>query len=377
MAFSFRKLGRRFFVLVNIGLCLVFLLSCLQPWLNPEKFWLFGFLSLTFPYLLLVVIGFAVFWLLVKRRYMLISIVSLFLAWKQIDVLFNLKKVAFHEQKKEGSFRVLSWNIRSFQGITADNALKKSNAANIFNLIGSLRPDVVCFQEFGQYDSPSIKRNYVGEMRKIGYIYNVQSKDYNRAGAWGYSTGVAIFSKIPFINTKRIPFSSNPESVLYADFPFEDDTIRLFTTHLQSFKFSGSDYRDIEKIKNTDDSLYEASFNIFSKMKRAFRNRGAQADMTRPLLDNSPYPEIMACDMNDVPSSYAYWQLRGDRKDAFLEKGFGVGRTFLTLAPTLRIDYILANDRFEVTQFKIGQQQYSDHLPLIADLKLVPKASGK
>lgn len=370
MAFSFRKLGRRFFVLVNVVLCIVFLLSCLQPWLNPEKFWIVGFLSLAFPYLLVVVVGFVFFWLLAKRRYMLISIVSLLLAWKQIDVLFNLDSQEFHQQKKDNQFRVLSWNIRSFQGLTAANELKKSNAENIFGMIGNLRPDVVCFQEFGQYDSPHIKRNYVAEMRKIGYVYNVQSKDYNRGGPWGFSNGLAIFSKTPFIHTRRIPFTSSPESVLYADLAVGNDTVRVFTTHLQSFKFSGTDYRDIEKIKNTEDSLYEASFNIFSKMKRAFRNRGAQADMIRPLLDTCPYPEIITCDMNDVPSSYAYWQLRGKRQDAFLEKGFGIGRTFVALAPTLRIDYIMADSKFEVTQFKIGQQRYSDHLPLVADLKL-------
>jgi endonuclease/exonuclease/phosphatase family metal-dependent hydrolase len=370
MAFSFRKLGRRFFVMVNVALCLIFLLSCLQPWLNPEKFWIVGFLSLAFPYLLIVVTAFALFWLMVKRRYMLISAVSLLLAWNQIDVLFNLDSHEFQAPKKEHELRVLSWNIRSFQGITSQNDSKKSNAENIFELIDKLEPDVVCFQEFGQYDSPSVKRDYVAEMKSIGFKHFVQSKDYNRGGPWGFSNGLAIFSKIPFIATKRIAFTSNPESVLYADLPYDGDTVRVFTTHLQSFKFSGTEYRHIEKIKNPKDSLYEASFNIFSKMKRAFRNRGAQADMIRPLLDTCPHPEIMTCDMNDVPSSYAYWQLRGKRQDAFLEKGFGIGRTFLALAPTLRIDYILADHRFEVTQFKIGKQRYSDHLPLVADLKL-------
>jgi endonuclease/exonuclease/phosphatase family metal-dependent hydrolase len=74
--------------------------------------------------------------------------------------------------------------------------------------------------------------------------------------------------------------------------------------------------------------------------------------------------------MNDVPTSYAYWQLRGRRSDAFLEAGFGIGRTFVALAPTLRIDYILADERFNVKQFSVLQNRQSDHLALVTDLQL-------
>ena len=374
MVFSFRKLGKRFFILINVVLCLIFLLSCLQPWLNPERFWFLGFLSLAFPYLMVLVAAFILFWLIAKWKFMLISIVTLLLAYQQIGVLFSLKKSAFEIEKKENNLRVMTWNVKGFQGITADNELKKGNAAHIIALIDKLKPDVVCFQEFGQYDSPIVKRNYVKDMQNIGFKYNVQSRDYNRGGIWGYSSGLAIFSRSPFVRTKRMQFTSSIESVLYADFVLGNDTVRVFTTHLQSFKFMENDYRDIEKIKNNDDSLVEASYNIFTKMKRAFRNRGAQADMIRPLLDSCPYPEIITCDMNDVPSSYSYWQLRSKRKDAFLEKGRGIGRTFLSIAPTLRIDYVLFDDRFSIHQFKIGTQPYSDHLPLIADFELKPKA---
>jgi endonuclease/exonuclease/phosphatase family metal-dependent hydrolase len=105
-------------------------------------------------------------------------------------------------------------------------------------------------------------------------------------------------------------------------------------------------------------------------MRRAYRNRANQAAMMQPLLDKSPYPELLACDMNDVPTSYAYWELKGERTDAFAEKGFGVGRTFMALAPTLRIDYIMADKRFNVKQFDIIQKRYSDHFPIVADLTL-------
>jgi endonuclease/exonuclease/phosphatase family metal-dependent hydrolase len=370
MAFSFRKLSKRFFIIVNALIALALLLACLQPWLNPETFWFMGFFGIAFPYLLILLVAFLVFWLFVKPPFILIGLVTIGIAWKQIDALFNLQKQKFSYTKPADQLRVLSWNVKAFQGFVAGSKEDKyKNAKDIFNLIERLDPDIVCFQEFGQYDSPSVKRDYIGFMKKIGFDHYVLSKDYNRV-TFGYSSGLAIFSKTPFLHTKKIPFTSSPESVLYADIVFKTDTIRVFTTHLQSYKFSRNDYKDIEKIKNSDDSIYSASRNIFSKMKRAFRNRGGQADMIRPLLDSCPYPELVTCDMNDVPTSYAYWQLRGDRRDAFLEKGFGIGRSFMTLAPSLRIDYIMADTRFQVNQFEIIKKKYSDHLPLVADVYL-------
>ena len=38
-------------------------------------------------------------------------------------------------------------------------------------------------------------------------------------------------------------------------------------------------------------------------------------------------------------------------QDAFLKKGFGIGRTFSALSPTLRIDYIFTDKHFKIKQF--------------------------
>jgi len=356
--------------MVNAFFALAVLLACLQPWLNPETFWFMGFLGIAFPYLLTLLLAFVVFWMFAKPPLILISLITLGIAWKQIDALFNLHKQKFSYTKPAEHLRILSWNVKAFQGfVTASKEDKHKNAKDIFALIEKLDPDIVCFQEYGQYDSPSVKRNYTKFMKQMGFSHYVLSKDYNRVTI-GYSSGLAIFSKTPFLSTKKIPFTSSPESVLYADVVFNNDTLRVFTTHLQSYKFSPNDYKDIEKIRNSEDSIYEASRNIFSKMKTAFRNRAGQADIIRPLLDSCPYPELITCDMNDVPTSYSYWQLRGNRKDAFLEKGFGIGRSFMTLAPSLRIDYIMADDRFTVHQFETIKKKYSDHLPLVTDVSL-------
>jgi endonuclease/exonuclease/phosphatase (EEP) superfamily protein YafD len=79
---------------------------------------------------------------------------------------------------------------------------------------------------------------------------------------------------------------------------------------------------------------------------------------------------LMCADMNDVPNSYTYFRIRGKMQDAFLKKGFGIGRTFSALSPTLRIDYIFADHNFRVKQFNRLVKNYSDHYMLVTDVEL-------
>jgi len=70
--------------------------------------------------------------------------------------------------------------------------------------------------------------------------------------------------------------------------------------------------------------------------------------------------------------------VKGRMQDAFLKRGFGLGRTFSAISPTLRIDYIFADDHFGVDQFRRIVRNYSDHYMLVADIKLKssPHAPG-
>jgi hypothetical protein len=81
--------------------------------------------------------------------------------------------------------------------------------------------------------------------------------------------------------------------------------------------------------------------------------------------------------MNDVPNSYAYAKIREKRKDAFLEKGYGFGKTYTSstsrvmgMLPTLRIDYIFTDPNIQTSQFTQITKKLSDHQALVADIKL-------
>jgi endonuclease/exonuclease/phosphatase family metal-dependent hydrolase len=149
-----------------------------------------------------------------------------------------------------------------------------------------------------------------------------------------------------------------------------DDTIRVYTTHLQSLQFKKSDYEKIDKIKDAEEGMVSNSKTIFSKLRTGIAYRMIQSDIVKQVLEDSPYPFLFCGDLNDVPNSYTYFTIRGDLQDAFLKKGFGIGRTFSSLSPTLRIDYIFADKNFKIDRFNRVIKNYSDHYMILSDVKL-------
>jgi endonuclease/exonuclease/phosphatase family metal-dependent hydrolase len=205
--------------------------------------------------------------------------------------------------------------------------------------------------------------------KELGYPYHYYSWDGDGYLQW---FGQAIFSRFPIVDSGIVhyPRPGMPESLIQADVLFGKDTVRFYTTHLQSFQFKKDDYERMEKIKNRDDSLISNSINIFSKLKKATIYRSRQANIVKEITANSPHPYVFAGDFNDVPNSFTYFTIKGNLQDAFLKKGFGIGRTFSGISPTLRIDYILATNHFSVLQFNRLVKNYSDHYMLVTDLQL-------
>lgn len=364
---KFRIFSKKFLVIINVLLVTVFLLGCLSAYLPPNFFWWASFISLAMPYLAAILILTIIFWLMVKPKLSLISLIGMLLGYKQLFVMFAFNSnTKLTQQPKANTLRLISWNVESlnaqqFKKIEAD---KKQSKQAIADFIFNQKAAIVCLQEFNSSEAT----NNLALFSKI-YPYQFFPGDYFR-NQQGYKSGCIILSKFPIINTKQVKFPI-AESVIYADvvLPF-GDTVRVFTTHLQSYKFNAKNYTEINKMATPDDEALQASKSVIKKMKLAFIRRTKQAIMVKEEMDKSPYPTIVCGDFNDVPNSFTYFTIKGDFKDAFLQKGFGIGKTFTHLAPTLRIDYILTAEQFDIKGFDWIDENLSDHLLLITDLTL-------
>jgi len=369
MARSFlRRATKTLVVILNLTIVVLFLLACLSPFLSTANWWMIGFTGLIVPYLIIGLVFFIIFWLIVKPRMALISVAALLIGFQQVNVVFAWRPgPAVNKKKPEGLLRVVSWNIQSFNGFTNNETARKLARTELVESILKFEPDVICLQEFNHKEGRHPESDNLSLFNKV-YPYHHFSKDYMRNGG-EYQSGCIIFSKYPIANTGKIKYPV-AESLIYADLIKGNDTIRVFNTHLQSFKFKEADYSDLEKIRVQDDEGLKASKNIVRKMRLAFKRRGVQAGMVKAELDKSPYPSIICGDFNDVPNSYTYFHIKGQWQDAFLKKGFGIGRSFIALAPTLRIDYILAHPDFTVKMFDMVDEGLSDHIMLVSDLQL-------
>ena len=366
-----RRITKRFLLVSTILLCVLFLLACLTPYLNPANWWFIGFLGLLLPYIIILLVFCIIFWLFAKPILAIIPFISLCIGWKQINVLFAYHFTASFkpENKADSTIRLITWNVGSMYGMSNDQEKKKLDRIEIANDIKNLEPDIICLQEFNHSYTQGTGADNIG-LFKEKYPYYFFSKDYDKRNGF-YQSGSIIFSKFPIIDSGKITYPSPiAESFIYADIIKGMDTFRVYTVHLQSFKFKSADYADMEKIKARDEEALVASKNIFKKMQIAFSRRGIQANTIHDFVEQDKYKSIVCGDFNDVPGSYTYFHIRNNRQDAFLRKNFGVGRTYLSLAPTLRIDYILPDKNFNVLQFDMVDEGLSDHFMLVADLSI-------
>ncbi|HMR90752.1 MAG TPA: endonuclease/exonuclease/phosphatase family protein [Chitinophagaceae bacterium] len=370
MASKFRVFTRRFLIFLHIVAVLFFLLACLAPHVNPQAWWFISFLGFAFPFLLLIVILFALWWLFFNRKLALISVAALLIGYKSISVFFAFHLPGtFNPQKEKTHIRIATWNVARFVEIRRNLNEGSRTRLRMMEQIAAQNADVLCLQEFYHSVNPDFydNINYISRNYKYPYYYYALDADGDRQ-----FYGSIIFSRFPIIDSGliRYPRPSLPEALIHADILAGKDTIRVYTTHLQSLQFKKDDYAAIDKIKGGDEGMVSNSKRIFSKLRTGIANRKLQTDIIEQVLEDCPYPLLFCGDLNDIPNSHTYFSLRGNMQDAFLKKGSGIGRTFSSLSPTLRIDYIFAQDAFRIHQFNRIVKPYSDHYMLVADVEV-------
>ncbi len=369
----FRRITKKFFIFCNCIVAVLFLLGCYGGWFNPKYFWPVGLLTLGSVYLLALLLLFIIFWLFVKARWSLISVITILVAFKPVTNLVPLRfAYLFSQEKHANAIRVMSWNVEHFDILEHQSHPEKKQ--DMLNLIKDYQPDVAVYQEMVGSELNSKAINYIPEiMDRVGftdYNYSYNPKlDFDGQ----HHFGIITFSKYPIINKQTISAYPNDYNSIFqfTDIVKGADTFRVFNVHLQSLKFSTTNLQYLEKPGIADESDLKKSKSLISKLKKGFLKRQLQADRVRAEIDKSPYPVMVCGDFNDVPNSYAYNTLGKGLQNTFAEKGSGFGRTFSGISATLRIDNIFVSENFEVKQFARVKKKLSDHFPVITDVQII------
>lgn len=376
-----RSATKKIFIITNVITAIFFLGGCNAYFLFSNKYWYIGFLPLAAFYLFILLLGFFIFWLFAGSKWSLLFFAVILFSWKSIIKIVPFRTATeFKLEKQTDATRVMSWNVAQFDIM---NYKKDKTVHNkMIDLINKYQPDIACFQEMVAGDSVVDLNNSYYKKYSFYSILDFELSLHFPDEYYSYNWkenylayqhfGVIIFSKYPIINRHTITTYPNDYNSIfqYIDVVKNEDTIRVFNIHLQSLKFSEVNLEYINNPSVQSDADIKQSKNIIGKFKVGFLHRKVQADRIKKEIDKSPYPVIVCGDFNDLPNSYAYETIGKGLQNAFEKKGYGLGRTFSGIAPTLRIDNIFVDKQYQVNQFVQEAKKLSDHFPLVADITL-------
>jgi len=354
---------------VNIIFAISLLVSYLAVYVSPDKFWLIAFFGLAYPFLLLINLLFFIFWLILFKKGLFLSLIIILFGFNYINktIQFSSK----HLKEDSESIKVLSYNVRLFnifKPAKNDKEILK-NRNDIFNVIREDSSDILCFQEFVS--------DKLEKFTTLDTILKFQNaKNYNIVYSLNnnkkrFSSGIVTFSKYPIINKGKVKFNEKSDNLcIFSDIVKETDTIRIYNVHLESIRLSKEDEMFYEDFGNqSEQTEFKLGVRkIFAKLKHAFIKRASQARSIAEHIRQSPYPVIVCGDFNDTPTSYAYHIISENLKDAFVESGIGIGNSYNGKFPSFRIDYILYSNDFSAYDFEVKSADYSDHYPIIAKI---------
>lgn len=256
--------------------------------------------------------------------------VLLLLSLPCISGCFALQFSLFREAKQPESLTILGWNAEGFK--LSGDTLAKAAA-----FICGQKPAIICLQE--RPHTNLLAWDSVMAAFKA-YPHSVKNSREDEV------LNLAIFSKWPLGNVKEYYFPDSYNKIIRADIAIGGNRkVRLFNVHLQTTGING------------ETSVWDMPSVLCANAAR----RNAQADMLRREISRSPYPVIVSGDFNDTPTSYSYRTLRRTLQDCFLKAGCGLGGSYQPLGCLMRIDYTLCSDDFEVSDYTLFENNWSDH----------------
>ena len=339
----------RFLYVLNMLALFALALSYLAPYISPSTFlWPVAFVGLLYPILLAVNLIFTLYWIVSFKRHFWSNLFIILIGWGHLSTVINIES---EKNDKEASFKVMSYNVRLFNVYEwIDNKNVKNE---IVDFINKVQPNILCLQEFyAPNELPNIQLPY----QHIGL--QSQKKQWR----------MATYSSFPIINKGTVSIKGERKNniCIYSDIVTENDTIRLYNIHLASNWFRQSDYSFMQNPTLETEELKKNILSIVERLKISFAKRAEQVEAIKNHINKSPYSVILCGDFNDTPNSYAYHQLSNGLKDAFVEKGVGLGRTYNGNFPSLRIDYILSSPELSIHSFETKDKRLSDHYPILA-----------
>jgi vancomycin resistance protein VanJ len=297
----------------------------------------FSFLTFFFPIFTLFNLIFLIYWILNFNLKLILSL-TIFLILNHYSISFyNLND----SNIDSNGLHVMSYNVRLFnhyKWIDSDSVPEK-----IKKFIVKENPDLLAVQE------------YHNKYKRV--FKNFKNKHVILSGN---NVGKAIYTNNKLINKGTVDLQDFGNVAIFIDFLQNKDTIRLYNAHFESFKV------DLIALKADVESIKEVIF----KTKKAYLVQETQSSALIQHMLQSPYPVVLAADLNNTQHSFFYKQFKNNFNDSFISNGAGFGSTYDFKFMPIRIDYLFNSKSINVNNFKVYSNILSDHMPISVFLNI-------
>ena len=355
------------FLFSHVVVLTAFVFSLLAGIIHTDKLWIFSFFGMIFLPLYIANVGFTMLWMIMRRKFWMISIIPLVLGFMTLREHLNIR-FSDNNVLTKGDIKVMTFNVRGFEPTpraNRDEFIHKS-----FSTIEKEHPDIVCFQEF---NLPFKGKGSIETLKNILGLPYSASRNYSLVSNKISVSGVAVFSRYPIIESKSIEIDSGYVCIS-TDILYHDRTIRVISIRLKSYSLYPAEkviLRAPRSFSNFDEQrIKRDSRKIAWKLRWALRQHAPEARKVAEFVHASPYPVILCGDFNDTPASYVYRTISKSLEDPFPTLGSGIARTYNESKYPFRIDYILHSKQFKCLEYHIIPTKVSDHNPVTAVLKL-------
>jgi len=329
-----------------------------------------GILAYLAPVLVFINLCSFLFWISMRKYlYLLIPMLALavtFNIWRGYFALNFFDKQDF--KPATNRFSMMSYNVRLLDLYKWSG--KADTREKMIRFLQKENTDILCLQEFytGNDSVGFDNINAIKYACKYDYV-EMCDVNVNKRGRWGS----VVFSKFPIIASKTFDIDVKGSNRLQQlNLKFNQDTISIFNIHLKSNRFTIKESELVAKkeLPHWDDTTLSRTRTMYDKVLNNTISRGLEAELVSNIIAQNRHTTIVCGDLNDIASSYVYFKMKYKLKDAFLEKGHGVGATFGGTIPLLRIDYLFYKPTLKLLGFETKHIDYSDHFPLKANFEL-------
>ncbi len=372
-----KVLLKKSFIFLAIFIAICYLASSISGWLKPVQFPYFSIIAFPFPFFFIALIVCIIILFFVYKKLAVLLLILLPVGWlgigNTIAVHFPKK---WDNSKNSTTLRILTWNVMNFDDLAFQGTHKSNNRIGMLKLIENYQPDIICFQEYKSVENGKRRTSVRRELDSIGYHYYFVTKDLyylNPKNGREIIGGVAIFSKTPLADTLSTPIRFDNvvhEHLCKATVQLKGKPINIYTAHLASYALGLHDSITIINDYGNDTTIADTIRpDMAGRLARTEKLHYDQIALINTIMQKDTTASIFCGDINTTPGSYNYRFFKGEKQDAFLQKGFGFGTTYNKLLATLRIDVCFADQRFEVLQCKVPSKMYSDHYPVVTDIR--------